>query len=1572
MVNESNLKKQARKDLSQYEGNAKNYIRALEELQAGLWFWDIKNNVTNVNERWAQNLGYTKAEVMELCPETCKDLVHPDDQEKFRENINSCKDKKQNHFKVTLRMLCKDKTYRFTENMVQVLEKDESGNPSVLFATQIDVSEYYIREEETAIKKTSDIIEIAPFPIVISDIQTNTLVYANKRAKDAYALGDNQGIGSPSVDFYVHHEDRQKFISILTSTGSVYDFEVQLYDYNRNTYWALMSATIIEFHGKPSIIVSINDINKRKNTELELEEEKRNYQLLTESISDVIWIYDLEKEKLEYMSPSITAITGFSPDETMNLPTASLITDEVKLGFIKNLQQAAKKFLRNGRKAVEITQEVKLLKKDGTDVWTEHVCKIVDDRNGEMRVIGVTRNIEERKRTENYIEYLNTHDQLTGLLNKTAFRLFELEYSSDDNDYAIFFIDLDNFGVVNDAIGHREGDSIIVNIASKITKSMADRGRVFRYEGDEFVIFIPSSNQDYLQAISSDLVKYITTEARVNDNAYILTASIGIAMGEENLTMDRVLNNAASALHIAKHVRNSVRFYSPNMDDLQRREVILEKDLPNALLRNQLRVFYQPIYDVRKGGVFQFEALLRWKHPELGLVGPAEFISIAEKNNYIIPITEWVYKEVLNTIKRFEDAGHDNISVSVNFSILAFTNRVDNLINFVNYAHEESGVLPSKIYVEITESMGVQNSKDLIRAIQLLKDLGIRFELDDFGTGYSTFGKIKELPLNVAKIDRSLVMNVETDKKAFMIVDTMISVLHSLELEVVIEGVETLKQFETLVALNPDHIQGFLFSQPIPSKEVLKYLEKTFEYDGLPVFYRFNENNVAIHWRDEWNCGIQEIDDEHRQLYRAVNYIDLYKDDLYKVNELNQDFYQKLIDRISQHFDREEEILKEHKFPLLDNHADIHQELLDKVIELFEAQKNDPNKKDEFLHFLTESYIVDHILHDDSQFIRFLNDPETPMTNLVFVDDYKNSAESNDAGHYRRKLKESINLQNLLSEISHSLMMVTPQNFNDKVNDALKRCAKFVNADRAYIFTYDFDKNTTSNTHEYCQENINPEIDNLQDVPLEMVPDWVHAHSQGKTINIYDVKALPKNSGLREILEPQGIWSILTTPMMVNNIPFGFMGFDSVMKHHLYTDYERAILSEISNVILVAFQRTKDQIKLDSEKELYSNTLASLNEGIIVINDDHIVEFCNKAAKEIFGIHIQSLKGININEGFKIYDFTNHKQSFIDWDYLNKYKVFNIPNNTYIKLPNGEIRFIEGSININDGHGFLINFRDISYKKENERLAEAFFTMNSDLFFVGNFDGYFERVNNRFLDVLGFRSEDLNGSKILDTVHPDDIEKTGNEIANLANGKIVNNFVVRSIGKDGRVRSIEWSAQKGISNLFYATGRDVTDRIEVDAEKEYLSYHDVMTDLYNRRYIEDIFKRFEADEKSLPLSIISCDVDSLKFINDEYGHLLGDEAILEASQVLKKNCRPTDIIARYGGDEFMIVLPNTKNEYAQKIVDRIHEHKAKISNDIEVTLSAGTSTRCSFEVGMDETIRSADAHMYQNKRAKVK
>ncbi len=1572
MVNESNLKKQARKELSQYEGNARNYIRALEELQAGLWFWDIKNNVTNVNDRWAQNLGYTKEEIRKLCPDTCKDLVHSDDQELFRSNINACKDRKLDHFKVTLRMLHKNGNYILMENMVQVLEKDESGYPSVLFATQIDVSEYFEREQKTVIQKTSDIIELAPFPIVISDMETNTLVYANKRAKDAYALGEDQGIGSPSVDFYVHKDDRSQFISILTTEGSVYDFEAELYDYQKNKYWALMSATIIDFHGKPSIVVSINDINKRKHAELELAEEKKNYQLLTESISDVIWVYDLENQKLEYMSPSITAITGFTPEETMTLPTAALITEEVRIGFMANLENAAKQFKRNGNIPVEITQEVKLLKKDGTDVWTEHVLKIVKDKDDQIRVIGVTRNIEDRKRTENYIEYLNTHDQLTGLLNKTAFRLFELEYSSMDNDYAIFFIDLDNFGVVNDAIGHREGDSIIVNIASKIVKSMADRGRVFRYEGDEFVIFIPSANKDYLQAISSDLVRFITTEARVKDNAYILTASIGIAVGEENLTMDRVLNNAASALHIAKHIRNSVRFYTPNMDDLQRREVILEKDLPNALLKNQLKVFYQPIYDVRKGTISQFEALLRWEHPELGLVGPNEFISIAEKNNYIIPITEWVYREVLTCIKNFENSGHENISMSVNFSILAFTNRVDNLINFVNYAHEESGVAPSKIFVEITESMVVQNSKDLIRAISELKALGIRFELDDFGTGYSTFGKIKELPLNVAKIDRSLINNVDTDKKAFMIVDTMISVLHSLELEVVIEGVETVKQFETLVALAPDYIQGFLFSKPVPSGETLSYLNKTNEFDGLPVVYRFNENNTAVHWREEWNCGIEEIDQEHRELYKAVNYIDLYKNDLAHQDELNDDFYQKLIDRIAQHFDDEEEILKEHKFPQLDKHSDIHQELLDKVTALFEAQKKDRTKKDEFIHFLTESYIVDHILYDDSLFIRFLNDPEAPLTNLIFVDDYKDPVDSNDAGHYRRKLKESVDLQNLLSEISHSLMMVNAQNFDDKVNDALKRCANFVKADRAYIFTYDFDKNTTSNTHEYCQENISPEIDNLQDVPLEYVPDWVQSHLHGKTINIYDVKALPKDSGLRELLEPQGIWSILTTPMMINDIPFGFMGFDSVMKHHLYTDYERAILSEISNVILVAFKRTADQIKLDKEKDLYSNTLLSLNEGIIVINEHYVVEFCNKAAKDIFGIHVSSLKGININEGFKIYDFMTQKQINIDWDVLNKNKAFNFPGNCFVKTPKGEIRFIEGSIKINEDHGYLINFRDISFKKENERLAEAFFTMNSDLFFVGNFDGFFERVNNRFKDVLGYSSQDLNGSKILDTVHPDDVEMTQNEIVNLAKGKVVNNFVVRSVGKDGKIRSIEWSAQKGISNQFYATGRDVTDRIEVDAEKEYLTYHDVMTDLYNRRYIEDVFKRFDLDESSLPLSIISCDVDHLKTINDTHGHAIGDEAILEASRILRHNCRPTDIVARYGGDEFMIILPNTKAVYAQKIVDRIHEHKSMTSNKVEVTLSAGTSTRNSFEVGMDETIRSADAHMYRNKRAKVK
>lgn len=1574
-MSKNNTQKSDAKDrLAKYEDNADNYIKALEELQAGLWFWDVKNNVTNINEQWAHNIGYTKAELGETNIKTFWEFVHPDDIELLKSSINACVQQKQDSYKVTFRMRHKEGHYVYLQNYGYVLEKDEEGKPSVIFAIQLNVHEHFEREE----KQTSEIIENAPFPIIISDVETNTLTYANKRAQNAYSLGHNEGLGSLSINYYVHKEDRIKFLTELKTNGSVYDFECELYDFEKNIYWALMSATFIQFNGRLSIVVSINDINKRKLTELELEHEKKQYQLLTESISDVIWVFDSSKGKLEYISPSIINLTGFSAQEVMTIPNASLLRPEVSEEFLNQIKNAINRYQLNRSKPIEIVHEAQLKTKLDGEIWTEHVCKILEDDEHAIRIIGVTRNIEERKKTESYIEYINMHDQLTGMLNKTAFRVFELEHASsiDDKGYSILFVDVDNFAVVNDAVGHREGDNIIVSIAEKIKKSIKGKGTVYRYEGDEFVIFVPNKNELYLESLSSDLVRYITTEARVNEIAYILTASIGIASSKKNYTMDRVLNNAATALHLAKRVRNSVRFYKDDMEDVYKREAILERDLPNALLRNQLRVYFQPIYDVHKGVITQLEALLRWEHPELGLVSPNDFISIAERNNYIIPITEWVYIEVLSAIKRCEQNEHEEITVSVNFSILAFTNRVDSLINFIKQAHKEIDVSPSKIYVEITESMIVQNSEDLLRAVQLLKEMGIRIELDDFGTGYSTFGKIKELPLNTAKIDQSLINNIDKDSKAHMIVDTMISILHSLGLEVIIEGVETREQFEALVAMSPDFIQGYLFSRPLPENYLYEYLNHSVQFDGFPVVYRFNSEGIAVHWRSEWNTGIEAVDNEHRELYKLVSYIDRYKDDIGHSKEFTNTYFKNLIDRLKVHFKEEEEYHKQYGFPLSDQHADEHQKLTEKVEHLYLEQVEDPSKKDDFIHFITNSYIIDHILIDDSVFVRYLKNPKAPVSTLLTLDDFSENQDLNDAGHYRRKLRESINLQNLLSEISHILMWISADDFDEKMTEVLKLCANNVNADRAYIFTYNFDDYTTSNSHEYCQEGVSAEIDNLQEVSLDLIPEWVKAHTTGKAINIYDVRSMPKDNNVREILEPQGVWSILTVPIMDNNIPFGFIGFDSVQKHHMYTDYEQAILKEITNVILIAFKRLENQKELDKEKELYSTTIGSLTEGVVIINPNLKVEYCNQMAKTIFGLNVDNLQGIDIRDGFKIRDYDTDKPVVFNWEKLKTIKQESIGQNVYITLPNGTTKAIEGNISINEKgneqFGFILSFRDVTGQKESEKLTEAFFANNNDLLVIGSLDAKFQRVNQAFVDLFGYSFEELKRMSLYDIIDPECVKDAQKELSKLKNKAEVTNFILRGYTKEGSLRDIEWNAKIGYGSLFYAVGRDVTNRLRQEALKDYDTTHDVLTDLYNRRYIEDVFKILSDDKSTLPVSILSCDVDNLKNINDEFGHAIGDEALISISKIIVDNCRPDEIVVRYGGDEFMIVLKNTSHEDALQIGERIHEAKAHYLNNKQVHVSMGCATKESIDQNFDEVIRLADAKMYQHKRSKRK
>lgn len=428
--------------------------------------------------------------------------------------------------------------------------------------------------------------------------------------------------------------------------------------------------------------------------------------------------------------------------------------------------------------------------------------------------------ITERRRAEAKIERLARFDTLTGLPNRMTFtERFEYELSSHDSALAILFVDLDQFKQVNDTLGHPCGDTLLCEVADRL-RSVVRRGDVVaRFGGDEFVILQkPSDGTESAAHLARRIIEVIEQSFSIDGHQIMIGASIGIALspGDGNST-GQLLKNADIALYRAKaDGRGVYRFFEPEMDEKARARRLLELELRAALTREEFEVFYQPIIDIKTGKPASYEALLRWRHPQRGMVSPAEFIPVAEEMGLIVDIGNWVLRKACSDCNIWPS----HIRVAVNLSPLQF--RRANVVAVVADALKKTGLAPHRLELEITESVLMDDTDAAGVALQQLRDLGVTIALDDFGTGYSSLSYLHAFPLDKIKIDRSFLEDIDTDKKALTLLRGVARLSAELGMSVVMEGVETNEQLAVLIKEGSfSNVQGFLFGRPMPVASIL-------------------------------------------------------------------------------------------------------------------------------------------------------------------------------------------------------------------------------------------------------------------------------------------------------------------------------------------------------------------------------------------------------------------------------------------------------------------------------------------------------------------------------------------------------------------------------------------------------------------------------------------------------------------------------------------------------------------------------------------------------------------------------
>ncbi len=573
----------------------------------------------------------------------------------------------------------------------------------------------------------------------------------------------------------------------------------------------------LPLHGPDGEIVgllgTVEDITARKDAEETLRLQSR---ALAASINAILITRCIGKQDvIVYANPAFARISGYELAEVAGRDCRFLQGADRDQEGLHALREA----LHADR---EVTVVLRNYRKDGTLFWNQlHTAPVLDSSGRVTHWVGVINDITASIRYQQELEHQSNHDALTGLPNRNLFndRLEQaIAYAARyEHELWVAVLDLDNFKLINDTLGHAIGDNLLLTVAERLRAALRESDTVARLGGDEFTLLLQSQHGGLAPRTVQAVLDSISAPMRLGAHDLALTCSMGVAVyPRDGDTAAALFKHADIALYRAKDAgRNQVQFYTQEMNARVTERTLIEGHLRNALVRDEFELFFQPRVHCTTGRIAGLEALLRWRHPEMGLVQPGRFIGVAEDTGRIVEIGEWVLHAACRQAKAWQDAGFGAVPVAVNVSPRQF--RHAGFVDDVLGALRDSGLDPHCLELELTESVMMHNVEAVESAMRQLKDAGILLSIDDFGTGYSSLAYLRRLPLDYLKIDQSFVRDMLTDPPGAAIVRSIIALGHSLGFRIIAEGVETAEQMEYLRREGCDEIQGYLCSRPVPA-----------------------------------------------------------------------------------------------------------------------------------------------------------------------------------------------------------------------------------------------------------------------------------------------------------------------------------------------------------------------------------------------------------------------------------------------------------------------------------------------------------------------------------------------------------------------------------------------------------------------------------------------------------------------------------------------------------------------------------------------------------------------------------
>jgi diguanylate cyclase (GGDEF)-like protein/PAS domain S-box-containing protein len=545
-----------------------------------------------------------------------------------------------------------------------------------------------------------------------------------------------------------------------------------------------------------------------------LRQSEERYRTIIEQMKE--WYFETDQEgKITFFNNIFADVLGYTQEELTGLNFQSLIKKE----DADSLSILFNQIFITGKPTRNFPYE--FISTDGKVTSAEFSFFPKRDKEGNVCGFrGVGHDITERKHAEEKIQYQATHDALTGLPNRLMFsQLLNQAIKSArryKRQFAVLFIDLDRFKIINDTMGHDAGDQLLQEIAARLKQTLRAVDVVARLGGDEFIVLIDEvSDSSHVSTVAHKIITSIIKPLTIMKQECRITASIGISIYPKDAEDEQsLMKNADMAMYLAKEEgKNNYQFYSEDIQSKSLERLSIEKNLRFALERNELSLHYQAQVDFKTNVIKGVEALLRWQNPYLGSVTPTQFIPVAEESGLIIPIGKWVMRTACAQNVAWQKQGLPPVCMAVNLSLRQLTD--DNLIDDIRTALNDSGMTPNLLELEITESMVMHNPVRIIAVLTKIKTLGVRLAIDDFGTGYSSLAQIKHFPIDTLKVDRSFIRNVPQDVEDKAITEAIIAMGRTLSLTVIAEGVETIEQMNFLKDRSCDEMQGFYFSKPI-------------------------------------------------------------------------------------------------------------------------------------------------------------------------------------------------------------------------------------------------------------------------------------------------------------------------------------------------------------------------------------------------------------------------------------------------------------------------------------------------------------------------------------------------------------------------------------------------------------------------------------------------------------------------------------------------------------------------------------------------------------------------------------